>query len=115
MHPASPDPQSWIQYVLVAAAGIAVFVGTIFQYIKKGKAPSAGDDVAVVSATFADRRTIEHLAEALDRHERALDRHERSVHDLCEESRRTREAVASNTDAQINMLAFMKGRIINDP
>lgn len=106
MHPAAPEHLAlWIQYVFVFAGGLAVFVGTLFGYIKKGGNKHAqSNDVAVVSATFADRRTIEHLTDSMDRLERAL-------HDSCEEERRTRLSIESNTDAQLNLLRFMKGRL----
>ena len=100
---AAADAPSWVQYIIVAAGGVGVFVGTVYSYIKKGKQASAGSEVAVVSAAFADRRTVEVLADALERLER-------STHELCEESRRTRYAIEQSTDAQVNMLRFMKGR-----
>lgn len=111
MHPGSPEAPQWIQWAIGAAMSAGVFVATLFSYIKKGRQSSAGSEVAVVNATFADRRTIEHLAEAMERHELALERHERAVHDLCEESRRTRQSLDSNTDALINLLRFMRGRL----
>ena len=105
MHPAPPDVPAWIQYVIVSAGGLAVFVSTILGYIKSGKGKSPTNDVAVVSATFADRRTIEGLSEALDRLERTM-------HEFSEESRRVRQSVDANTDAQINMTRFIKGHSV---
>jgi hypothetical protein len=104
MHPSQPDVPAWIQYAIVFASGVAVFAGTLLGYIRKGKAESHNGDMTLVSATFADRRTIEHLVDSLDRHERTL-------HELCEESRRCRQSMDSNTDAQINLLRFIKGRM----
>jgi hypothetical protein len=104
MHPSQPDVPAWIQYVFVAASAVAVFLGTLMGYIRKGKETGGSSDVAVVSATFADRRTIEHLADALDRLER-------TNHELAEEERRNRLSIDANTDAMINMTRFLKGHM----
>lgn len=82
----------------------SVFVGTMLSYIKKGRQPTGANDVAVVSATFADRRTIEQLVDAIDRLER-------TNHELAEEERRSRISRDANTDAMINMTRFMKGHL----
>jgi hypothetical protein len=101
MHSSAADVPDWIQYVIVAASGIAVFSGTLIGYVRKGKAVAGGSEVAVVSATFADRRTIEHLADTIERLERTM-------FEEAEEARRVRQALDQNTDALINLTRFLK-------
>lgn len=100
---ASPDVA---QQIFIGAGGFAVFCGTIYTYIKKAR-PAAGSDVAVVSATFADKRTIEELIEALD----GLAQSERRrASALVEHTEATRQ----NTDALVNLLGFIR-RDANSP
>jgi hypothetical protein len=105
MHPSSPEAPAWIQYVIVSAGAVAVFVSTLVAYLRKGKEADRGSEVAVVSATFADRRTIEHLTDTIDRLER-------TINDEREERRRERAAIIELTDALINITHFMRR---NDP
>jgi hypothetical protein len=107
MSPAPADVPEWAKLLVGAAMVFGAFVGTILQYIKTGKQSTPTNDVAVVSATFADRKTIEHLAEKIEHLTTALEREERTLHDFAEESRRTRQSIDANTDAQINLLRFM--------
>lgn len=92
-----------------AAAGslLAVFLGTIVSYVRKGRQAARGGEVAVVSATFADKKSIEKLTEAIDDQTKA-DR------DAADEARRLRhaidentEAVKASTDATVNLIRFV--------
>jgi hypothetical protein len=42
MHSSAPEAPAWIQYVIVAAGGVAVFVSTLIGYVRKGKAADRG-------------------------------------------------------------------------
>lgn len=98
----------WIQYIFVAAGAFAVFCGTLIGYVKKGRHASASNDVAVVSAAFADKRTVERLIAAIeDLHDVERRREERS--------RDLTEALRENTDAMLNMLAFIQKRDSQTP
>lgn len=105
--PAPPEAGDVITVAAAAGGSLAVFIGTIWSYIRKGKQASAGSEVAVVSATFADKKTIDRLSDAIEGQTKAQ-------RDAADEDRRLRlavedctEAVKASTDATVNMIRFI--------
>lgn len=90
-------------WVFVLGGFLGVFAASFYSYIKKSRPGGGGNDVTVLSASFSDRATTDHLSDALDRNTKAQ-------HDASDEVRKLRQAIETNTDTQINLLRFMDRR-----
>jgi hypothetical protein len=126
MHEVAPDavPQ-WVQYVFVGATSLAIFVGTVFTYIKKAMPARPASEIAVVSAAFADRevaeklhRSIEGLCAKLSSTTDEMQYLRRTINDdgrnrsdatreLAERLGRTSDELAGTRDALLNFASFI--------
>ena len=82
---------NWLSSI-AAAVGVAVAAGVA--YFRKPAASKPAEEIAVVSATFSDRRTIEGLTEALHTNSECLTRNS----DLLEAEAHRREVDAEVRD-----------------
>jgi hypothetical protein len=129
VHATTSEIPLWIQTIFVGAGAIAVFIGTLYTYIKrKLPPPPVHGDVAVVSATFADRETAEKLHRSLDglcrhlcdtmdelqylRREINSDSRNRNdtAHALIRALDQTGDAMIQTSDAMVNFVAFIQRR-----
>lgn len=82
-----PEVANWLS---TAATAVGIAIAAAFAYFKKSPAPKPAEELAVVSATFSDRKTIEGLTAALRENSECLTRNS----DLMEAEAHRREVDA---------------------
>lgn len=96
---------TWPQIGAAIGAFVASIVVAVLAYLKKGKQVSAGSEVAVISATFADKETIKELSSTMGRLAEVLDR---AKDHLGDEAREARRCTEENTSAMKDLAAAIR-------